>query len=348
MKWWPADCSMGDMIRIKIGSIYHYGIFVSDDEVIQFGEPPIGSLLERDNSDVRVCTATADEFSCGNIIEVAQLDKREKRERFSPDRTVEIARSRIGEGDYNLIHNNCEHFVYECVFGVKKSTQEDEARERWRNRPILSVYIARAEDMGEITDVTPPQRNAEIERMRDKTAKAEKFAVWKLLEFAVRDSFGKELSECSPKKSLGGKWSCEGLCFSLSHSGGVVAVAVSNADVGVDVEHIGRFRETHTDEKLLKLASHIGADIANADDRHLAFLYAWTRKECIFKKLGRGVFVPSRIDADDAETRSGILALEPEVYVSVSGKHSAAARFFFCDKPGEKTPANTKFTESLN
>ena len=133
MKWWAGECAKGDMIRIQIGAIYHYGVFVSEEEVIQFGAPPT-DLLTRDSSAVRVCAATIDEFACGHMVEVAQLDRGEKRRRFSPDKTVALARSRMGEGGYNLIHNNCEHFAYECVFGIKKSTQEEEMRQKFRAR----------------------------------------------------------------------------------------------------------------------------------------------------------------------------------------------------------------------
>ena len=35
------DAKRGDMVRIQIGSLYHYGVFVSEDEVIQFGYPPL-------------------------------------------------------------------------------------------------------------------------------------------------------------------------------------------------------------------------------------------------------------------------------------------------------------------
>ena len=45
---------------------------------------------------------------------------------------MSLARSRLGEGGYNILHNNCEHFVNECVFGIKKSEQEEEVRRKWR------------------------------------------------------------------------------------------------------------------------------------------------------------------------------------------------------------------------
>ena len=131
MKWWPEDCKPGDMIRVKLGSVYHYGIFVSESEVIQFGEPPVGTLLTRDSRSVKVCATDVDTFACGQIVETECPDRKEKKQRFSPEKTVENARARLGEGGYNLIHNNCEHFVYECAYGIKKCVQEEEARARW-------------------------------------------------------------------------------------------------------------------------------------------------------------------------------------------------------------------------
>ena len=40
MKWSLISPTPGDMIRVKTGSLYHYGVYVSDDEVIQFGLAP--------------------------------------------------------------------------------------------------------------------------------------------------------------------------------------------------------------------------------------------------------------------------------------------------------------------
>ena len=47
MRWEPAVCRAGDMVRIRLGSIYHYGILVSEDEVIAFGLPPTAENREK-------------------------------------------------------------------------------------------------------------------------------------------------------------------------------------------------------------------------------------------------------------------------------------------------------------
>lgn len=130
MKWAYAECHSGDIIRVKLGSVYHYGIFVSDDEVIAFGLPPTAENLQNQQA-ITVLSTDIDVFSCGNLIETAQLSLKEKLKRKIPEKTVALARSRIGEGGYNLIHNNCEHFVNEIVFGEKISQQELSVREKW-------------------------------------------------------------------------------------------------------------------------------------------------------------------------------------------------------------------------
>ncbi len=48
MNWEFRYCSPGDIIRVKLGSVYHYGIFVNDDEVIQFGYPPIEKYADKE------------------------------------------------------------------------------------------------------------------------------------------------------------------------------------------------------------------------------------------------------------------------------------------------------------
>ncbi len=84
-----------------------------------------------------------------------------------------------------------------------------------------------------------------------------------------------------------------GVQFSVSHSGGCVAVAVSaRGEVGIDVEEIGRL-----DAALLSslgdvtLAESERAELAlyPADQRGWAFTTYWTRKEAVLKATGDGL-----------------------------------------------------------
>ena len=42
---------------------------------------------------------------------------------YSGEQTIERARSKIGQGGYNIALNNCEHFAVWCKTGVKNSSQ---------------------------------------------------------------------------------------------------------------------------------------------------------------------------------------------------------------------------------
>ena len=69
-----------------------------------------------------------------DVSEKAELtDSDEKRKCRKPEEIVSIAKAALGQNGYNILHNNCEHFVYSCVFGEKRSFL-DEAREAIRKK----------------------------------------------------------------------------------------------------------------------------------------------------------------------------------------------------------------------
>lgn len=328
MKWWPEECVPGDMIRVGIGAIYHYGIFVSEDEIIQFGPPPV-SLINRDEGNITVCSTDIAGFSCGNIVERGVLDRRESRKRLSPKKTVALARSRMGEGGYNLLHNNCEHFVYECVFGEKKSTQEDEARQRWLNRPIMEVYLAKIpEELPSVPNLCP-ERAAEIEHTGDEALKKAKMLDWQLLLYGADRAFGLTPEEISFQKSAGGKWTCEQFHFSLSHTDGAVAVAVSNSPVGVDLENRVTFsQKTYGKgswlQKMLKRICTPGeAAKAGTED----FLPLWVKKESIFKCRGKAGF-PEKIHTEKYPAEAYVFSDDPELVLGVCGEKLSGLKVY--------------------
>lgn len=107
----------GDHIKVKLDSFYHHGIYVSDNEVIHFCSDGIFTILSRD---LEVSATDINAFSQGNEVEVVEYTNR-----FSAEKTVEIARSKIGIHDYDLTFNNCEHFVTSCTTGKSKSETMD-------------------------------------------------------------------------------------------------------------------------------------------------------------------------------------------------------------------------------
>ncbi len=91
------------------GLYKHYGIDCGDGTVIHYRKP--NETIEQ--------TSMAT-FSRGNPIYVAEYSEGFG---YIPDVVVERAKSRLGEQDYNLLFNNCEHFTSWCKTGIDDSKQ---------------------------------------------------------------------------------------------------------------------------------------------------------------------------------------------------------------------------------
>lgn len=57
------------------------------------------------------------------------FDIEEEERLYSPQETVERARSCIGQGEYDLLTQNCEHFAMWCKTGEKESAQVERLEE---------------------------------------------------------------------------------------------------------------------------------------------------------------------------------------------------------------------------
>ncbi|WP_373601137.1 lecithin retinol acyltransferase family protein [Paraclostridium bifermentans] len=106
----------GDLIFVDHGLYKHFGIYINDDCVIHY-DGKIDDRFLREMC-IRQTTldrflASKDSFSIYNF-NCSDIDACE---------VVSRAKSRIGEENFNLIFNNCEHFGLWCKTGVSKSNQ---------------------------------------------------------------------------------------------------------------------------------------------------------------------------------------------------------------------------------
>ncbi len=122
--WKLVDLYPGAHIRSKVNNFYHHGIYIGNDEVVQFGLP--FSMYE-DSEDIKVLRSPIKDF-CGSdgFIEVYVYSKKELKQKYPDSEIIKNALSHIGEGGYNILRNNCEHFANFCVFGIKRSEQVDD------------------------------------------------------------------------------------------------------------------------------------------------------------------------------------------------------------------------------
>ena len=133
--------------------------------------------------------------------------------------------------------------------------------------------------------VYPKERKDEILSCRSESVKREKLAVWKLLEKATREHLKLDFANLKFTKTQSGKWICPEFCFSLSHSGDMVAVAVSLRPVGVDVQKYRTVREGL--ERRILTESELGElEECPPSLREDLILSLWTSKESLFKRDG--------------------------------------------------------------
>lgn len=101
-----------------------------------------------------------------------------------------------------------------------------------------------------------------------------------LLERMIKRIYGKERFEIKYNKN--GKPLCDFCFFSISHSGDFAAVAVSDNQVGVDIQIPGGFKKR---EKYM-LFSPVENGFVNAENSENRFYTLWTCKEAYIKAEG--------------------------------------------------------------
>lgn len=102
-----------DHIYVSRGAYTHHGIDAGDGTVIHFsGEPGAAKI-----------NAGIERSPMADFLKDGELKTRRYGKRDSPDTTIARAESRIGEKDYHLIVNNCEHFATWCCTGIRSSDQ---------------------------------------------------------------------------------------------------------------------------------------------------------------------------------------------------------------------------------
>ena len=104
--------AQGDHLYVdrRLGSFTHHGIDCGDGTVIHYKD---GASIIR---------STRAFFSGGSQIRVRDYGQADP-----PSVVMKRALSRLGERDYNLIFNNCEHFATWCKTGQHQSQQVNQA-----------------------------------------------------------------------------------------------------------------------------------------------------------------------------------------------------------------------------
>lgn len=164
-----------------------------------------------------------------------------------------------------------------------------------------------------LDSINPKSRYDEIMACSSERARKEKYCVWKLLEYGIKNALGISINEINFEKSENGKWLSDSFCFSISHSGDMVAVVISQYPVGIDVERMSKRLERVMPRILTNNEKRSLSNIPK--ENILDYLCTkWTQKESIFKSMDAKAFAPSKIEAEEYKTVSCKIENENEVY----------------------------------
>jgi hypothetical protein len=113
----------GDHLVLHRLTYTHHGIDMGDETVVHY----TGRPFQR-NATAKVERCSFREFGGDVKPEVIPHNA-------NPDLVVQRALSRLGETQYNLLTNNCEHFTRWCIEGEARSPQV-------RNASVMGIVAA--------------------------------------------------------------------------------------------------------------------------------------------------------------------------------------------------------------
>jgi hypothetical protein len=120
----PGSLSPGMHLVTSRRGYVHHGIYVGRGMVVHYAG--LCQLLHS----WPVEEVTISRFCMGRGVRIVEHSE----SKYSPQEIVLRARSRLGENEYHVLRNNCEHFCNWCITGRSRSTQVE--------RPLASALWA--------------------------------------------------------------------------------------------------------------------------------------------------------------------------------------------------------------
>lgn len=121
--------------------------------------------------------------------------------------------------------------------------------------------------------------------------KSQHDAAWKLFGYALKKEYGIELNDCTIARNKWGKPSLKehpDICFSISHCDSIALCILSETEVGIDAEAVGRICKENVWRRVLSDEEYEA--LVNVDgEADKEFLKYWTLKESYGKAIGKGL-----------------------------------------------------------
>lgn len=136
--WIRRNPNKGNHIKVNRGVYTHHGVYISDDEIIHFTGTEDDSILDWSKNEV--IKTDIEYFLRGGELEVKEYTDDELKDLYPVEHIVAYARACLGNREYNLIFNNCEHFANTCTLGRFRSNQVEKV--------FNKIIVRRKKNMG--------------------------------------------------------------------------------------------------------------------------------------------------------------------------------------------------------
>lgn len=195
----------------------------------------------------------------------------------------------------------------------------------------IIVAYAPVKQPARVYPLHPYERQVEVDKCKNEMARLEKYSVWRLLEKTVRTYLNLDFDNLKFTKTDNGQWICPDFCFSLSHTNGLICVAISADPIGVDTELV-REINLNLKEKILTPNELSALEDISGEDVGPYLLEAWVRKESIFKKTGGKALLPNRTEASAYHTTLRYVSIgEANFLISVASDFSKKTKFIYME-----------------
>ena len=148
----------------------------------------------------------------------------------------------------------------------------------------MKLYLCKSEDFTDLygIELLSPYRREQISRYKKIENKVRSLVGGLLLKYAFKD----RANEIAVGKN--GKPYLDGEHFNLSHTDGVVALAVANSSVGVDIEKVRSVNISVGDKMFSESENEFLATLSK-DEKNIKFFDIWVGKESVVKTIGSGI-----------------------------------------------------------
>jgi 4'-phosphopantetheinyl transferase len=160
----------------------------------------------------------------------------------------------------------------------------------------VEVWIDRLDlpeiEVENLTHFLTPAELALCDRCRLAHVRQHKIVARAKLRQILSSYLGRSPREIEISIGLQGKPQVAGLEFNLSHSGDLVAYAISDRPVGIDIERVRSMDLAGIIQRFFAPSEFTAWQKLLPADQELAFFRTWTVKEAYLKAIGTGLHTP--------------------------------------------------------